>query len=74
MPAASGRGCTVLKERDSLHETACGWSQSSLLQMRAPSPALRPVNAGQALGENPGHLLGSLGLGGSQEGRNREHQ
>lgn len=64
----------VLKERDSLHGTACGRSQSSLLGMRAPSPALLPVNAGQALGENPGHLLCSLGLGGSQEESKREHQ
>lgn len=56
-----------MKERGSLQETACGRSQSSLLRMRAPSPALLPVNAGQALGENPGHLLCLLGLGGSQK-------
>lgn len=63
-----------MKERGSLQETAGGRSLSSLLRMRAPSPALLPVNAGQALGENPGHLLCLLGFGGSQEEREREHQ
>lgn len=74
LPAASGRGCTVWKERDSLHGTACGRRQSRLLGTRAPSPALLPANAGQALGGEPGPfapLSGFEGVVGGAERRGK---
>lgn len=48
-------------------------SQSSLLEMRAPSPALLPVNAGQALGENPATICSAHLVWGEPGKSKREH-
>lgn len=53
MPAASGRGCTVLKERDSLHETACGRSQQPARNARSLSRS-PPSKRRSGVGGEPG--------------------
>lgn len=54
LPAASGRGCLISKERDSLHKTACGRSQSSLLQNARSLSRSPPSKRRSGVGGEPG--------------------